>query len=379
MGVLTESYRFKELSLKTKEPITEGFFKDLLNSLFGNASESKLEQTENLDEIKNLLEFNGILNSEISDLLEMIINHPNVDDMNFNMLGRTLSNVLLKKGDKISNVKKYLRKVVESLNQRNVSDQKLPDEEYIDLEGEKSDISRKRFQKEKTALQIELLKMQEWLKKTGSSVIILFEGRDTAGKGSTINKFTEYLDPKFYKVVVKDIPTDEERKNWFGRYEGDIEPGKIIFFDRSWYNRGIVEPVMGYSSYDEYEEFMANVNGFEKGLVDAGNYLIKFWFSITKDTQAKRFDLRKGSPLKYWKYSPNDAKAQEKWEEYTDYKKRVFKVTSTPYAPWTIIDANDKRISGLNAMRYVLNQVPYEGKDEKVISMKYPEVVTTIR
>jgi polyphosphate kinase 2 (PPK2 family) len=107
--------------------------------------------------------------------------------------------------------------------------------------------------------------------------------------------------------------------------------------------------------------------------------LIKFWFSITKDTQAKRFDLRKGSPLKYWKYSPNDAKAQEKWEEYTNYKKRVFKVTSTPYAPWTIIDANDKRISGLNAMRYVLNQVPYEGKDEKVISMKYPEVVTTIR
>lgn len=379
MGILTESYRFKELTQKNKEPITEGFFKDLLNSLFGNESESKLEQTENLNEIKNLLEFNGILNSEISDLLEMIVNHPNNDEINFGILGRTMSNVLLKKGDKISNVKKYLNKIVESLNKRDVKTDDSSDEDYLDIEGEKSEISRKQFQKEKTALQIELLKMQEWLKKTGSSVIILFEGRDTAGKGSTIKKFTEYLDPKFYKVVVKDIPTEEEKKNWFRRYEGDIEPGKIIFFDRSWYNRGIVEPVMGYSSYDEYEEFMANVNGFEKGLVDAGNYLIKFWFSITKDTQAKRFDLRKGSPLKYWKYSPNDAKAQEKWEEYTNYKKRVFKVTSTPYAPWTVIDANDKRISGLNAMRYVLNQVPYEGKDEKVISMKYPEVVTTIR
>jgi polyphosphate kinase 2 len=378
MGLLIESHRFKELSQKTKESINEGFFKDLLNSLFGNESESKLEQTENLGEITDLLEFNGVLNSEVSDLLDIIVNHPNVDEINFGILGRTMSNVLLKKGDKISNIKKYLNRIIKSLNSRDVVDDS-PEEEYMDIEGEKSEISRKQFQKEKTALQIELLKMQEWLKESGSSVIILFEGRDTAGKGSTINKFTEYLDPKFYKVVVKDIPTEEERKNWFARYEGDIEPGKIIFFDRSWYNRGIVEPVMGYSSYDEYEEFMANVNGFEKGLVDAGNYLIKFWFSITKDTQAKRFDLRKGSPLKYWKYSPNDAKAQEKWEEYTNYKKRVFKVTSTPYAPWTIIDANDKRISGLNAMRYVLNQVPYEGKDEKVISMKYPEVVTTIR
>ena len=379
MGILTESHRLKDLMQKTKEPITEGFFKDLLNTLFGNESESKLEQTENLDEIKNLLEFNGVLNSEVSDLLDMLINHPNVDDINFTILGRTMSNVLLKKGDKISNVKKYLNKILNSLNKRSVTNDNLPDEEYVDIEGEKSAISRKKFQKEKTALQVELLKMQEWLKKTGSSVIILFEGRDTAGKGSTIRKFTEYLDPKFYKVVVKDIPTEEEKKSWFARYEQDIEPGKIIFFDRSWYNRGIVEPVMGYSSYEEYEDFMKNVNGFEKGLVDDGNSLIKFWFSITKDTQAKRFDLRKGSPLKYWKYSPNDAKAQEKWEDYTRYKEEVFKKTSTPYAPWTIIDANDKRISGLNAMRYVLNQVPYKDKNEKVISMKYPEVVTTIR
>jgi len=379
MGLLTEQHRIKELMTNNKEVVSEGFFKDLLKSIFGGEVETDVEQENELIEIKDLLNSNGINSNEVMKLLDGISAHPESKKINFGILARTMSNVLLKKGDKTKNLIKYLNKILNSLHDRNVSNDESPDEDYIDVEGEKSEISRKQFQKEKTVLQIELLKMQEWLKKTGSSVIILFEGRDTAGKGSTIAKFTEYLDPKFYKVVVKDIPTEEEKKNWFGRYEGDIEPGKIIFFDRSWYNRGIVEPVMGYSSYDEYEEFMANVNGFEKGLVDAGNYLIKFWFSITKDTQAKRFDLRKGSPLKYWKYSPNDAKAQEKWEEYTNYKKRVFKVTSTPYAPWTIIDANDKRISGLNAMRYVLNQVPYEGKDEKVISMKYPEVVTTIR
>ena len=149
MGMLVESYRFKDLSQKTKEPITEGFFKDLLNSLFGNESESKLEQTENLDEIKNLLEFNGILNSEISDLLDMVINHPNVDDINFSILGRTMSNVLLKKGDKISNIKKYLNKIIKSLNKRSVVGDESSEEEYLDIEGEKSAISRKTIPKRK--------------------------------------------------------------------------------------------------------------------------------------------------------------------------------------------------------------------------------------
>tara|TARA_Y100000389_G_scaffold197188_1_gene231284 strand:- start:75 stop:1214 length:1140 start_codon:yes stop_codon:yes gene_type:complete len=379
MGLLTETHRIKELMVNNKKTITEGFFKDLLNSLFGNKVETSTEQRYELDEIEKLLKYNDIDSTEVTELLNKIEKHENSKQINFGILGRTMSNVLLKKGSKTENVKKYLNKIIDSLNSRDTYTDNYPNEDYLDTEGEKSQIPKKQFQKEKTILQIELLKMQEWLKKTGSSVIILFEGRDTAGKGSTIKKFTEYLDPKFYKVVVKDIPTEEEKKNWFARYESDIEPGKIIFFDRSWYNRGIVEPVMGYSSYAEYEEFMANVNGFEKSLVTSGNYLIKFWFSITKDTQEKRFDLRKGSPLKYWKYSPNDAKAQEKWEEYTNYKKRVFKVTSTSYAPWTVIDANDKRISGLNAMRYVISQVPYEGKDERALLVNYPETITTLK
>ena len=298
MGLLTEQHRIKELMTFSNKTITEGFFKDLLNSLFGNRVESDSEQELELVEIKDLLNNNGVDSNEVLKLLDNITSHPESKKINFGILGRTLSNVLLKKGDKTKNVIKYLGKILDSLRDRESENLNLPDYEYLDSEGEKSEISRKQFQKEKTALQVELLKMQEWLKKTGSSVIILFEGRDTAGKGSTIKKFTEYLDPKFYKVVVKGVPTAEERKNWFERYEQDIEPGKIIFFDRSWYNRGIVEPVMGYSSYDEYEEFMANVNNFEKGLIDGGDFLIKFWFSITKDTQAKRFDLRKGSPLK---------------------------------------------------------------------------------
>lgn len=180
-------------------------------------------------------------------------------------------------------------------------------------------------------------------------------------------------------MIAKGVPTAEERKNWFERYRSEIEPGKIIFFDRSWYNRGIVEPVMGYSSYEEYESFMAQVKEFEKDLVSSGNYLIKFWLSVTKETQARRFKMRQTSPLAYWKFSPNDARAQEKWEEYTRYKNRVLKLTSTAYAPWVVVDSNDKRISGLNAMRYVLNEVPYEGKDETVIGSTYPEAVTRIR
>ena len=183
----------------------------------------------------------------------------------------------------------------------------------------------------------------------------------------------------FYKIVVKGVPSPEERKNWFARYSNEIEPGKIIFFDRSWYNRGIVEPVMGYSSKEEYDDFMAKVNEFESSLVSQGNYLIKFWLSITKETQARRFRRRQESPLAYWKFSPTDALAQEKWDAYTYYKDKVLDVTSTPDAPWVVVDSNDKRISGLNAMRYVLDEVPYEGKEESSIGKPYPEAVTALK
>lgn len=398
-----------------EELILEGFFKDLAKKSFKKNDETTEQKAKYIDDIFDELKKQGVIPSPeskikskkgkeypayspqgkmilsygkdevgkgyqgIIKMLEDILVSEKSNELNFDLLKRNIQNVLLKKGNKTENTIKYLDKVLKSLQSRISYEKNLPAEEFYEPEEEEvSAIPRKQYVKEKSALQVELLKMQEWLKKTGRSVIVVFEGRDTAGKGSTIKKFTEHLDPKFYKIVVKGVPTSEERKDWFGRYEGDIEPGKIIFFDRSWYNRGIVEPVMGYSSYEEYESFMAQVNSFERKLVSEGNFLIKFWLSVTKETQAKRFKMRQTSPLAYWKYSPNDAKAQEMWDQYTKYKNRVLKLTSTSFAPWTVVDSNDKRISGLNAMRYVLNQVPYEGKNEPVIGEPYPEVVTKI-
>lgn len=363
-----------------EELLNEGFFKDLLNKIFKSNDETESQKLNFINKITLELKRNNVYNDEIASLLQNISNSENTENLDFDLFSRTIGNVLLKKGNKTANVIKHLNNVLNSLESRTAYVEELPEEEYYEPEeSETSLISRKQYNKEKYALQVELLKMQESLKKSGSSVIIVFEGRDTAGKGSTIRKFTEHLDPKFYKVVVKGLPTSAEKADWFGRYKSEIEPGKIIFFDRSWYNRGIVEPVMGYSSYEEYESFMAQVKEFEKELVSSGNYLIKFWLSVTKETQARRFKMRQTSPLAYWKFSPNDAKAQEKWEEYTKYKNRVLKLTSTPYAPWVIVDSNDKRISGLNAMRYVLSEIPYEGKNEMVIGSTYPEAVTRIR
>jgi polyphosphate kinase 2 len=227
-------------------------------------------------------------------------------------------------------------------------------------------------------MQVELLKLQEMVKNSGKPFVVVFEGRDSAGKGTMIRTLTQYLDPKYFKVVALGVPTPEERKDWFNRYKSQMEPNKIIFFDRSWYNRGIVEPVMGYSSEDEYRDFMENVYPFERSLVSAGIPLFKFWFSITPETQEKRFNLRKSSPLKYWKFSPNDAKSLEKWDDYTEYKKKVILATKTA-SPWYIVDTNDKRAGILNALRVILNNTDYPAKNDTHIGMTYPEIVTTVK
>ena len=297
---------------------------------------------------------------------------------------RNLDRKLLKTGDKNENIRKYLQKYLDSLGKRgevesDPSDDYDVEDEYLygGVEPEKSKIGRKQFKKELLPLQVELLKLQEHVKDTNIPVAIVMEGRDSAGKGSTIRKMTEYLDPKYYKVVALGIPTEDERKNWFKRYEQYIEPGKITFFDRSWYNRGIVEPVMGYGSEEEYFNFMNNVNDFEQSLIDRGVLLFKFWLSITAKTQKKRFELRKNSPLKYWKFSPNDEKSIDKWDDYTKYKEKV--LTQTKEAqPWTVVDSNDKRIGTLNLLRHILKNVDYKDKDESNLGMRFPEVVTTV-
>lgn len=301
---------------------------------------------------------------------------------------RNLDRKLLKSGDKVKNVKDYINKYVDSLKIRTdlISNDDDNDEEYFDedffmysgVEPQKSKIKKKTFVKELRPMQVELLKLQEYVKNSGKPFVVVFEGRDSAGKGTVIKALTEYLDPKYFKVVALGIPTADEKKNWFERYEREIEPNKMIFFDRSWYNRGIVEPVMGYSSYDEYIEFMANVPVFERKLVSSGIPLFKFWFSITPETQKKRFELRQASPLKYWKYSPNDAKSIDKWEDYTKYKKRAI-LRTKEVSPWYVIDTNDKRAGILNALRVILKNTDYPDKNEKNIGMTFPEIVTTVK
>jgi len=335
---------------------------------------------ESVDDLKTKL----IDNQVNIDILSNVIEKLSDDDVT-DLFLRNLDRKLLKGGNKEENVKKYIEKYLNSLELRKTMSQEPNDDFEVEdeflyggLEPEKSKIGRKQYKKELLPLQVELLKLQEHVKKTGKPVVIVFEGRDSAGKGSTIRSMTQYLDPKYFNVVALGIATPEERKNWFQRYEKEIEPGKINLFDRSWYNRGIVEPVMGYGTEEEYKNFMENVNDFEQSLIDKGIELFKFWLSITPQTQEKRFELRKQSPLKYWKFSPNDAKSIEKWDEYTKYKNKVLK-TAKEAKPWTIVDTNDKRAGTLNLLRHLLKNIDYEGKDENNFGIEFPEVVTTIK
>ena len=253
------------------------------------------------------------------------------------------------------------------------------DEHFDKWEGEKSILSRRQYEDEKYQIQIELAKLQEWVYKNGKRVVMVFEGRDSAGKGSTIKRFVEALNPRIYRVVALGMPTAYEKRNWFKRYEKHMpNPGEIVFFDRSWHNRSIVEPAMGYCTEEQYKDFMYKVNDWEASLVDQDIVLIKYWFSITKEKQLQRFELRKTSPIKYWKFSPNDEKVVGKWDIITNYKNQMFERTSTEKAPWTIINSNDKKIGRLNAMRYALSVIDYEGKDPEACEY-YTEVVNVIK
>ena len=344
-----------------------------------NEDAQKLDK--NLSKVIQALEFLKLYTPTIEKMLLELSSIAKDQIIDFDLVERGLRKILLKKGDKKKNATDYFGKIINSLKFRERGGYGVePESEDYEFEPEEpSLIPKKVFRKELYQLQVELLKLQEWLKETGKTVIIVFEGRDSAGKGSTIKKFVENLNPRYYNVIALGIPTPEERKNWWDRYRKEIRPGMINLFDRSWYNRGLVEPVMGYGSPEEYEDFMENVEDFEKDLVKEGDYLFKLWFSIEKPTQARRFEMRKQSPLKYWKYSPNDARMQDLWDRFTEFKEKLFDKTSTVNHPWVIIDSQDKRISGLNAIRYILQNIPYKGKDKKVLDVEYPEVLTVLR
>lgn len=209
--------------------------------------------------------------------------------------------------------------------------------------------------------QAELIKLQSWAIKHGKKIVILFEGRDAAGKGGAIRRTTEYLNPRHFRVIALNVPTADEKKQWyFQRYVNKLpKPGEIVLFDRSWYNRAIVEPVNKFCKKKEYDIFMSQVNDFEKMLIQSDTYLIKFYFSISKEEQARRFQDIKTSPLKRWKMTAVDEKAQELWDQYTHYKDKMFELTNTKLAPWRIIDANEKSQARLEAVSHILETIPY--------------------
>ena len=211
-------------------------------------------------------------------------------------------------------------------------------------------------------LQEELIKLQTWVIENDKKIVILFEGRDAAGKGGAIRRITEYINPRHYKIIALNKPTPDEKKQWFfQRYINHLpKPGEMVFFDRSWYNRAVVEPVNGFCTQEEYEVFMSQVNDFEKMLVQSDTYLIKLYFSITKKEQDKRFKDIKSNAMKKWKMTAVDEKAQELWDEYTHYKEKMFSTTNTEFAPWLIIDANKKMNARLEAVQHVLNLIPYK-------------------
>ena len=230
-------------------------------------------------------------------------------------------------------------------------------------------MTRDYYEREKRLLQIELVKLQNWVKDTGQRVVIVFEGRDAAGKGGTIKRFTEHLNPRGARIVALEKPTERERTQWyFQRYVTHLpSAAEIVMFDRSWYNRAGVERVMGFCTPEEYLEFMREAPEFERMLVNSGIALTKFWFSVSRLEQRTRFVIRQVDPVRQWKLSPMDIESLDKWDGYTTAKEAMFFYTDTEDAPWTVVKSNDKKRARLEAMRHILELFDYDGKDEEVV------------
>jgi polyphosphate kinase 2 len=241
----------------------------------------------------------------------------------------------------------------------------------------KKRIARKSYEKQKAELQVELLKAQDWVRSTNQKLVLLFEGRDAAGKGGTIKRFTEHLNPRGARVVALDKPTERERTQWFfQRYVEHLPSGgEIVLFDRSWYNRAGVERVMGFCSPMEYLEFMRQAPELERMMVRSGIRLYKYWFSVTREEQIRRFKARENTPLKKWKLSAIDRHSLDMWDDYTEAKEAMFFYSDTADAPWTIVKSDDKKRARLNCMRHFLSALPYPGKDTSVVGRPDPLII----
>ena len=232
-------------------------------------------------------------------------------------------------------------------------------------------LSNLKYEIELAQLQSELVNLDQWIAQNKMRVVVIFEGRDASGKGGSIKRFKEHLNPRSSRITALSRPTEVEQGQWyFRRYIKELpDPGEIVFFDRSWYNRAVVEPVMGFCSEKQYQEFMIQVPEFEHLMHEDGVIVIKFWFSVSKNEQKKRFDSRMQNPLKRWKFSPVDMKGQELWDEYTNYKEQMFSKTHTGFCPWIIIKTNNKKEARLESMRYVLSQFDYTNKGQTGIPL----------
>ena len=238
-------------------------------------------------------------------------------------------------------------------------------------------LTRKEYERDKRLLQIELLKLQSWLRSTGGSLVVLFEGRDAAGKGGTIKRFTEHLNPRGTRVVALEKPSERESTQWyFQRYVAHLPAaGEIVLFDRSWYNRAGVERVMGFAQPREYLEFMRQAPDLERMLVRSGTSLVKLWFSVSRAEQRTRFLIRQIDPVRQWKLSPMDLASLDRWDEYTEAKDAMFFYTDTADAPWTVVKSNDKKRARREAMRHVLSRFEYDDRDDDVVGQPDPLIV----
>jgi polyphosphate kinase len=269
-----------------------------------------------------------------------------------------------------------------------VDDEDDDDPVLLDRDGDPVDTWRERYpynermprpeyERTKRRLQIELLKLQKWSKRTGTRHVIVFEGRDAAGKGGTIQRFMEHLNPRGARVVALEKPTDTEKAQWyFQRYVRHFPTaGEMVLFDRSWYNRAGVEKVMGFCTSEQHAEFMRQAPPFEEMLVNEGIQLTKFWFSVSPAEQRTRFAIRLVDPLRQWKFSDMDMESVHRWQDYTTAKEEMFRNTDTDYAPWIVVKSNDKKRGRINAMRYLLSQFDYDDRDDDIVGEPDPQLV----
>jgi polyphosphate kinase 2 len=286
----------------------------------------------------------------------------------------------------IENVREYIDKL--HIDGHSLGEDHDDDPVLIDAAGQAVDtwrenypyqerLDRDVYDEQKYLLQVELLKFQKWTEDSGGKHVLLFEGRDAAGKGGTIKRFMEHLNPRYARTVALSKPSDREQNQWyFQRYVSHLPTsGEMVLFDRSWYNRAGVERVMGFATDHEYEQFFNQVTVFEKMLVDSGITVTKFWFSVTQSEQRTRFIIRQVDPVRQWKLSPMDLESLDKWDAYTEAKEQMLLRTDTDDAPWMTIKSNDKKRARLEAMRYFLSRFDYPGKDQQVVDVPDPRLV----